>query len=107
MVWIVFTKCNDQQAHQELIKVKKLIDRRGFEKNVEGNLKEKTDGETQKSVRFADGESVISKSPSKVKSSSKPEKVNSRWVVPISKPEESISKRPMRRIKIDEVGKCG
>merc|ERR1719187_513553 len=109
---VLFLEPNNKQAHQELIKVKKLIDRRGFEKKPEfreksSNLvngKEKSGKEKvgmDKSVKFADEEKSSSKTAS---ASASVERVNSRWVIPISKSEEDISKKPMRRIKIEEVG---
>ena len=113
------------QAHQELVKVKKMIDRKGFEKKKAADKDQKD----SKSVKFADVDnatsnknpkapvapssnasstqvtptSALKSSPSKPASAAS-ERVNSRWVTPISKPQEAVSKKPMRRIKIEEVG---
>jgi len=119
---VLFLEPNNKQAHQELIKVKKLIDRRGFESKSDAmerrRRKVAVEKQTElagegKSVRFNESEkrngskdgtspSTSSSSSSSLKSSS--DRVNSRWVIPISKPDEAVSKKPMRRIKIEEVG---
>ena len=102
--------------------MKKLIDRRGFESKSDAMKRRRgkvaMEKQTElagegKSVRFAESEkrngSKVATSPSTSSSSSSSlktssDRVNSRWVIPISKPDEAVSKKPMRRIKIEEVG---
>jgi len=75
---VLFLEASNKQAKQELAKVKKLIDKKGFSK--------KNDVED------------------KILHPMNVEKVESRWVVPIKKASENVSRKPMRRIMIEEVG---
>ena len=99
------------------MKVKKLIDRRGFGKNkspaekrgktAESKTVKIADAANGKSVTFVDAAKAPTEHATSISTTarqSSSERVNSRWVTPISKPEKAVSKNPMRRIPIEEVG---
>ena len=87
------------------MKVKKMIDRRGFEKKTESKEKQSNlSNGKEKTVRFFEGEKSTTSNAASASASQSAERVKSRWVIPIWKSEEDVSKNPMRRIKIEEVG---